>query len=73
MSIMQPAAGSISQMSTNIGTGVQQQQQQQQPSSSTAGVASTAAVKTVDLDKIYEWINELCAPSTRENALIELR
>ena len=72
MSIMQPAAGSISQMSTNI------VQQQQHPSSSTAGVASTAAVahqvvKTVDLDKIYEWINELCAPSTRENALIELR
>ena len=29
--------------------------------------------ETVELEKIYQWINELCSPVTRENALIELR
>jgi hypothetical protein len=29
--------------------------------------------ETVELERIYQWINELCNPLTRENALIELR
>jgi CCR4-NOT transcription complex subunit 9 len=33
---------------------------------------STNQTKPVELDKIYQWINELCMPATRENALIEL-
>jgi CCR4-NOT transcription complex subunit 9 len=33
---------------------------------------STSQSKPVELEKIYQWINELCMPSTRENALIEL-
>ena len=33
---------------------------------------STTQTKPVELDKIYQWINELCMPATRENALIEL-
>ena len=63
----------------------QQQQQQQQsinvPTSSanTSAATSTTAspsqsmpAKPIDLDKIYIWINELCMPSSRENALLEL-
>jgi CCR4-NOT transcription complex subunit 9 len=26
----------------------------------------------IDLEKIYQWIKDLCSPATRENALIEL-
>lgn len=33
---------------------------------------STSQTKPVELEKIYQWINELCMPMTRENALIEL-
>ncbi len=29
--------------------------------------------ETAEPEKIYQWINELCMPATRENALIELR
>ena len=29
--------------------------------------------KQIEPEKIYQWINELCTPSTRENALVELR
>lgn len=35
--------------------------------------ANVAPQETVDMEKIYQWINELCVPSIRENALIELR
>ena len=53
-------------------------------SSSTSAVSSTTGAgtssqqaagvgKQIELDKIYQWINELCIPATRENALIELR
>uniref|UniRef100_A0A8C9TK57 CCR4-NOT transcription complex subunit 9 n=1 Tax=Scleropages formosus TaxID=113540 RepID=A0A8C9TK57_SCLFO len=39
-------------------------------------VASALAVSTalaqVDREKIYQWINELSSPDTRENALLEL-
>jgi hypothetical protein len=38
-----------------------QQQQQQQQS------------QKADNEKIYQWINELCMPATREMALVELR
>jgi hypothetical protein len=33
----------------------------------------TTATKPVESEKIYQSINELCMPATRENALIELR
>ena len=41
------------------------------PSQSSQNAQSTPA-KPIDLDKIYTWINELCMPSSRENALLEL-
>ena len=41
-----------------------QQQQQQQPN---------IPMDSAELEKIYQWINDLCSPLTRENALIELR
>uniref|UniRef100_A0A8D2GCE2 Uncharacterized protein n=1 Tax=Theropithecus gelada TaxID=9565 RepID=A0A8D2GCE2_THEGE len=31
------------------------------------------ALAQVDREKIYQWINELSSPETRENALLELR
>lgn len=37
------------------------------------GVTGQSVQKPIELDKIYQWINELCMPATRENALIELR
>jgi hypothetical protein len=43
---------------------MQQQPQQQQ---------SNVPADTTELEKIYQWINDLCSPVTRENALIELR
>ena len=43
---------------------MQQQPQQQQ---------SNVPADTTELEKIYQWINDLCSPITRENALIELR
>lgn len=42
---------------------MQQQLQQQQ---------SNVPSDTTELEKIYQWINDLCSPVTRENALIEL-
>lgn len=38
-----------------------------------SSAAGQAVPKSIELDKIYQWINELCMPATRENALIELR
>ena len=32
----------------------------------------TTALAQVDREKIYQWINELSSPETRENALLEL-
>lgn len=34
--------------------------------------AVTTALAQVDREKIYQWINELSSPETRENALLEL-
>lgn len=34
--------------------------------------ASPALAASVDREKIYQWIGELCSPETRENALYEL-
>lgn len=34
---------------------------------------SNAPAETVDLDKIYQYINDLCNPQNREIALVELR
>ncbi|CAB1346723.1 unnamed protein product [Coregonus sp. 'balchen'] len=34
--------------------------------------AATTALVQVDREKIYQWINELSSPETRENALLEL-
>lgn len=55
------------------------QQQQQQPQTQpqqqqqTATSASSGTVnKQIEPEKIYQWINELCMPATREEALIEL-
>lgn len=36
------------------------------------GAAVTTALAQVDREKIYQWINELSSPETRENALLEL-
>ncbi|KAM3857227.1 CCR4-NOT transcription complex subunit 9 isoform 1-T1 [Diretmus argenteus] len=36
------------------------------------GAAVTTALAQVDREKIYQWINELSSPDTRENALLEL-
>uniref|UniRef100_A0A3Q3MRK2 CCR4-NOT transcription complex subunit 9 n=1 Tax=Labrus bergylta TaxID=56723 RepID=A0A3Q3MRK2_9LABR len=36
------------------------------------GAAVTSALAQVDREKIYQWINELSNPETRENALLEL-
>lgn len=33
---------------------------------------TTAGLAQVDREKIYQWINELSSPETRENALLEL-
>lgn len=41
-------------------------------STATASVSSSQQAKQIEPDKIYQWINELCMPATRENALIEL-
>lgn len=35
-------------------------------------MATTTTNKMIELEKIYQWITELCMPSTRENALVEL-
>lgn len=42
-------------------------------SSSAIATAGQSVPKPIELDKIYQWINELCMPATRENALVELR
>ena len=42
-------------------------------SASIAAAQSQAALKPIEPEKIYAWINELCMQSTRENALLELR
>ncbi|KAL7831503.1 hypothetical protein SRHO_G00310060 [Serrasalmus rhombeus] len=36
------------------------------------GAAVSTALAQVDREKIYQWINELSSPETRENALLEL-
>ena len=36
-------------------------------------MSSSQPAKQIEPEKIYQWINELCMPSTRENALVELR
>ncbi|MCJ8747617.1 hypothetical protein PDJAM_G00155470 [Pangasius djambal] len=36
------------------------------------GAAVSTAMAQVDREKIYQWINELSSPETRENALLEL-
>ncbi|KAI4882636.1 hypothetical protein NFI96_004739 [Prochilodus magdalenae] len=36
------------------------------------GSAVSTALAQVDREKIYQWINELSSPETRENALLEL-
>ncbi|TRZ01579.1 hypothetical protein DNTS_002584 [Danionella cerebrum] len=38
----------------------------------TGATVSTAGLAQVDREKIYQWINELSSPETRENALLEL-
>uniref|UniRef100_A0A671SEZ6 CCR4-NOT transcription complex subunit 9 n=1 Tax=Sinocyclocheilus anshuiensis TaxID=1608454 RepID=A0A671SEZ6_9TELE len=38
----------------------------------TGTTVTTAGLTQVDRDKIYQWINELSSPETRENALLEL-
>lgn len=35
-------------------------------------VTNVTALAQVDREKIYQWINELSSPETRENALLEL-
>lgn len=35
-------------------------------------VSNVTALAQVDREKIYQWINELSSPETRENALLEL-
>ncbi len=35
-------------------------------------MTTPSATKIIELEKIYQWINELCMPATRENALVEL-
>ncbi|KAM9347155.1 LOW QUALITY PROTEIN: CCR4-NOT transcription complex subunit 9-like [Symphorus nematophorus] len=37
-----------------------------------AAVTNVTALAQVDREKIYQWINELSSPETRENALLEL-
>ncbi|XP_005463420.1 CCR4-NOT transcription complex subunit 9 isoform X1 [Oreochromis niloticus] len=37
-----------------------------------AAVSNVTALAQVDREKIYQWINELSSPETRENALLEL-
>jgi CCR4-NOT transcription complex subunit 9 len=53
-----------SSLSTPTVSSSQQQQQQ------TAAAATVP--KSIEQEKIYLWINELCMPGTRENALLEL-
>lgn len=36
-------------------------------------MTSNQQIKPVEQEKIFQLINDLCMPSTRENALIELR
>ncbi|KAA0712070.1 CCR4-NOT transcription complex subunit 9 [Triplophysa tibetana] len=38
----------------------------------TGAAVTTAGLAQVDREKIYQWINELSSPETRENALLEL-
>ncbi|RXN27967.1 cell differentiation RCD1-like protein [Labeo rohita] len=38
----------------------------------TGTTVTTAGLTQVDREKIYQWINELSSPETRENALLEL-
>lgn len=35
-------------------------------------MTNVTALAQVDREKIYQWINELSSPETRENALLEL-
>ena len=39
---------------------------------SNAAATTTTTLRPAELEKIYAWINELCVPSQRENALLEL-
>lgn len=64
------------QQSHNVPTSSQELLQQgsgQQGHATAPSAQPPPAPATVDKDKIYQWITELTAVSTRENSLLELR